>query len=105
MGFKCGRWNDTIKQCVGQWVACAGSNPGGRCNYDEFVRPIGKLPNEKNWAVYQAGGSRLDAGATAKRCVYMYKTKGQGKGQIVPNFPPFQVMKNMNHVFSDFIKK
>lgn len=102
MGFHCSLFDDKAKRCTGKWVPCTGSRAGGRCSYNEFLRHMGKLPNEKNWAVFQSGSTtRLDTDATAKRCLQIYQTKGNGKP--VRNFAPYQVMKGESDKFNRYI--
>ena len=104
LGFKCDLYNASVKQCTGNWIACRGSRPGGRCDFSEFLRHMGKLPNDRNWPVYRAGSTtRLDAEATAQRCILLHQTKNSGKPPR--NFLSWQVLKGERGEFNHYIMR
>jgi hypothetical protein len=98
LGFKCTRFDEKKKVCVGDWVPCKPkTGPGDRCSYDDFISHLGKALMARGWRVPETG--EIDTEATARKCFEVY-TKRVNK---VKNFPPYVVGKGQIE-FNDLIK-
>ncbi|PVI08685.1 hypothetical protein DM02DRAFT_648012 [Periconia macrospinosa] len=91
-------------ETVNDYRACAGSRPGGRCNYGELMEFMRSARERTPWtdanhAVYKDNG-RLNEVETAKKCYQKYQERGR-----FMNFPANKAMKGNVWEWNDYIMK
>ncbi len=104
IGYKCTKWNDTLKRCDGTWAACKPKRKGAdRCNYDELLVHLGKTHVQKGWSVVDEKGN-LEVEKTEVNTYKMYEARPRPPtAALIPNFPPHVAMNPEVSDWNEFI--
>ncbi|RYP50303.1 hypothetical protein DL768_004156 [Monosporascus sp. mg162] len=100
LGMKCNKWNAATKQGNVAWTPCRAKG-GGRCNFNEFMFFLGRVPQRNGWSVYTNG--RLNVERTAENCYRIFASQpNMNPRNPVPNFRPDTTMKGVWE-YNDYI--